>query len=75
MLTIDRTPTAKPVINLAEARIVKTSFYRAYRPGLCTRTLLAGIVAAGSLQGLDLSQEAEALAPLLERPQPLMRLA
>jgi hypothetical protein len=76
-LQVNYTPAPKPVINLSEARLVKQSFWTAYRPGLCARTLLAGIVATGSLQGLDLSQERDALEPLLlqQTQQPLRRLA
>lgn len=53
----------KPVVNLAELTIVRRAFGLAYRPGLCARTILAGIVATGSLQGLDLSQEAAYIEP------------
>ncbi len=74
---INTTPAPKPVINLAEAKLVRTAFQRSYRPGLCGRTILAGIVATGTLQGLDLSQERDMLEPILlaETRQPLMRRA
>lgn len=74
---INTTPAPKPVINLGEAKLVTTAFKRSWRPGLCGRTILAGIVATGTLQGLDLSQERDALEPMLlaETRKPLMRLA
>jgi hypothetical protein len=74
---LNTTPATKPVINLTEAKLVRTAFRRSYRPGLCARTILAGIVATGTLQGLDLSQERDALEPLLlaETQRPAMRLA
>jgi len=74
---INTTPAPKPVINLAEARLVVSAFRRSYRPGLCGRTILAGIVATGTLQGLDLSQERDLLEPqlLAETQLPTMRLA
>lgn len=63
----------KFVVNLAELTIVRRAFGLAYRPGLCARTILAGIVATGSLQGLDLSQEAAFIEPsvagLADRPR------
>ena len=65
VLRVNREAAPKPVVNLAELNIVTTSFRRGYRPGCCTRTLLAGIVAAGSVAGLDLSQEADYAAPRL----------
>lgn len=79
MLTINRTPARKPLVNLSELHLVQTAHRRAYRPGLCHRMLLAGIVATGTLQGLDLTDEAEFELAQLEAPgradaQPLMRV-
>lgn len=68
MLHINRTPAPKPTVNLTELTLVTTAYRRAYRPGTCGRTLLAGIVATGAVSGLDLSQEADYAAPALLAP-------
>ena len=77
-LRINYTPAPKPVINLHEVQLVLTAFDRAQaiNPQPVPQAL-ATIVAAGSLQGLDLSQEATVLAPRLARraAQPLMSIA
>jgi hypothetical protein len=68
MLTINRTPDKKPVIHLGELSRYRRAFRLAYRPGVCVRTLAASIVATGSLQGLDLSQEADFELRQLQAP-------
>jgi hypothetical protein len=77
-LHINTATPAKPVINLYEVQLVLTAYDRAQaiNPQPVPQAL-ATIVAAGSLQGLDLSQEATALAPRLARRQhqPTMRIA
>jgi hypothetical protein len=76
-LHLNTATTAKPVINLHEVQLVLTAYDRAQviNPQPVPQAL-ATIVAAGSLQGLDLSQEATALAPRLARrqSQPTMRI-
>jgi hypothetical protein len=79
MLSINRTPAPKPRINLAEVALVRRAFAAALAidPTLPVPTAMAHIVAAGTVQGLDLSQEATALTPHLEAAatRPLLRLA
>lgn len=60
----------KPRVNLTELSLVLTAYRRAWRPGTCGRTLLAGIVATGAVSGLDLSQEVDFAAPRLLGPVP-----
>lgn len=77
-LHLNTATPAKPVINLLEIKLVLTAYDRAQaiNPQPVPQAL-ATIVAAGSLQGLDLSQEATALAPRLARRQcqPTMRIS
>jgi len=66
MLHIDRTPTpATEPVNPEELSQLLTAVRRAHQPGLCLSTLIAGIVATGSLMGIDYTQERDYAEPLL----------
>lgn len=65
-LHIDRTPAATDeTVNPEELAQFLTAHRRAWRPGLCSRMVGAAIVAAGSLTGIDYSQERDYAEPLL----------
>lgn len=57
--------TAPEDVNPVELDQLLLATRRAYKPGLCIRTIIAGIVAAGSLNGIDFTQERDYAEPLL----------
>lgn len=63
-LNTDPTP-APAAIDPQELEQLLLATRRAYKPGLCIRTIIAGIVAGGSLMGIDFTQERDYAEPLL----------
>ena len=62
---LNTTPDPKEKVHIGELRQLNRAFWQAYRPGICARTLLAAIVAAGSVQGIDYTQEERYARPVL----------
>jgi hypothetical protein len=63
---VDRThPYAPEDVNPQELEQLLRAVQVSYKPGVCLRTILAGIVATGSLLGIDYTQERDYAEPLL----------
>lgn len=71
VLRVNHEAAAPADVNPLELDQLLLATRRAHRPGLCIRTILAGIVAAGSIAGIDYSQERDYAEPLLLNGSPL----
>lgn len=66
MMQLNTTPAPTPEdVNQEELQQLLTAVRRAQKPGVCLATVLAGIVATGSLLGTDYTQERDYVEPLL----------
>jgi hypothetical protein len=65
-MMLNTTPTPAPEdVDPQELQQLLTAVRRAHKPGVCLSTVLAGIVATGSLMGIDFTQERDYAEPLL----------